>query len=68
MNIENKLKELNITLPKAALPAANYVPYLVDNKTIYISGQLPMQNGKIAYQGKIGTTAKEASSRSKTPP
>ena len=59
MNIENKLKELNINLPKAALPAANYVPYLVDNKTIYISGQLPIQDGKIAYQGKIGNNLTE---------
>ena len=54
MSIKSNLEKLGATLPKPALAAANYVPFLVDDKTIYISGQLPMKDGKIAYQGKIG--------------
>lgn len=54
MSIKNNLEKLGVILPKPALAVANYVPFLVDDKTIYISGQLPMEDGKIAYQGKIG--------------
>lgn len=54
MSIKSNLEKLGVILPKPALAAANYVPFLVDDKTIYISGQLPMKDGKIAYQGKIG--------------
>ena len=52
--IENKLKELNITLPNAANPVGSYVAYKKVNKLLYISGQLPIDvNGKM-IKGKIG--------------
>lgn len=54
MDINKNLEKLNINLPKAALPAANYVPFLIDEKYVYISGQLPIKDGKIAYEGKLG--------------
>ena len=38
--IETKLAELGVTLPDAPAPAANYVPYVVDGNTVYISGQI----------------------------
>lgn len=53
--IESRLKELGIELPVAAAPAANYVPYTLSGNTLYISGQLPMENGKIAVTGLVGT-------------
>jgi len=59
MSVEARLSELNITLPEAAAPAANYVPYLVDEKTVYISGQLPMAEGQIAFKGKVGESISE---------
>ncbi len=56
MSIEARLKELNITLPQAAAPAANYVPYVVDGNTVYISGQLPMGVGNLEQHiGKLGS-------------
>lgn len=39
--IEARLAELGIDLPEPAAPAANYVPYVLDNGLLYVSGQLP---------------------------
>lgn len=52
--IEARLKELGITLPQAAAPAANYVPYVISGSHLYISGQLPMENGKVSITGHLG--------------
>ncbi len=52
--IEARIKELGITLPHAAAPAANYVPYVISGSHLYISGQLPMENGKVAIIGHLG--------------
>ncbi|MDG1375707.1 MAG: RidA family protein [Yoonia sp.] len=38
--IETKLAALGVTLPNAPAPAANYVPFVVDGKTVYVSGQI----------------------------
>jgi enamine deaminase RidA (YjgF/YER057c/UK114 family) len=53
-DILKKLQDLNLKLPKVATPVANYLPYKIEQDTIYISGQLPMLEGKVAYQGKLG--------------
>ncbi|ENN87006.1 hypothetical protein RHSP_13397 [Rhizobium freirei PRF 81] len=52
--IEARLKELGIALPQAAAPAANYVPYVISGNLLYLSGQLPMENGKIGVTGHLG--------------
>lgn len=52
--VEERLKALDITLPEAPLPAANYVPFQVADKLVIISGQLPMRDGAVAYTGKLG--------------
>ncbi|TWF49853.1 RidA family protein [Neorhizobium alkalisoli] len=52
--IETRLNELGITLPEAAAPAANYVPYVISGNLLYISGQLPSENGKLAVTGLVG--------------
>lgn len=49
-----KLKELGISLPEVSLPAANYVPCNISGKTLYVSGQLPMKDGKPQFIGKVG--------------
>ena len=54
MTITDKLNEVKIVLPLPASPAANYVPFVVQNKLVYISGQLPMDKGKLAYSGIVG--------------
>jgi enamine deaminase RidA (YjgF/YER057c/UK114 family) len=52
--IDAKLGELGITLPTPAVPAANYVPFVVSGKTVYVSGQLPMVDGKLLHVGIVG--------------
>jgi len=52
--IAARLKELNIELPKAAAPVANYVPVVIAGNTAYVSGQVTVFNGEFKYQGKLG--------------
>jgi len=51
---EERLAALGLELPEAAAPVANYVGHTVSGKTVYISGQLPYRNGKLAYTGRLG--------------
>jgi hypothetical protein len=50
---DRKLQELGISLPQRPPPAANYDPYVVSGKYVYVSGQLPMVDGQIAFTGKV---------------
>jgi enamine deaminase RidA (YjgF/YER057c/UK114 family) len=51
--IEARLAELGISLPDAPAPAANYVPFVVQGNTVYVSGQISNDaNGFI--KGKLG--------------
>ena len=52
--IDAKLEELGIELPTPTVPAANYVPFVVTGKTVYVSGQLPMVDGELYYVGTVG--------------
>lgn len=56
MSIEDRLSELGIELPEPAAPVANYVPFVQTGNIISISGQIPLQGGKVAYQGIVGDT------------
>jgi enamine deaminase RidA (YjgF/YER057c/UK114 family) len=57
VKVEEKLKELGIELPAVAKPVAAYVPAVVAGKWVYISGQLPFRQGKLAKTGKAGKDA-----------
>ncbi|SOC23038.1 RidA family protein [Stappia indica] len=52
--IEARIAELGITLPQAAAPAANYVPFVRTGNQLFISGQIPMGPDGIQFQGKLG--------------
>ena len=54
MNIVEKLKEAGIELPKPAAPLAAYVPVVISEGFAYISGQLPVREGKLVCAGTIG--------------
>lgn len=52
--IENRLKELGLTLPTPAIPVANYVPYVITGNLVFISGQGPSGPKGLEYIGKLG--------------
>ncbi len=52
--IEMRLKALGITLPAAAAPAANYVPFTRSGNLLFVSGQLPLKDGKLISTGLLG--------------
>ncbi|MEO0619028.1 MAG: RidA family protein [Pseudomonadota bacterium] len=52
--IADRLAAHGITLPDAAAPAANYVPTVLHNGLLYISGQLPIIDGAVAFTGTLG--------------
>jgi enamine deaminase RidA (YjgF/YER057c/UK114 family) len=51
--IEENLSKLGVTLPDAPAPAANYVPYVVDGNTVYVSGQISANDAGL-ITGKLG--------------
>ena len=54
MRIEDRLKELAITLPTPPAPVASYVPYVVSGNLAYISGQVTLSDGALKYVGTVG--------------
>jgi len=58
MNFENKIKELNITLPKAADPVGSYVATKISGKMLFISGQISMSENAELIKGKLGKELK----------
>ena len=54
-SFEENIKNLGLNIPELPKALANYVPYKIVGKTMYISGQAPVKNGEIIYKGKVGT-------------
>lgn len=54
MKIEDRLKELDIQLPQASKALASYLPGVKSANYVYTSGQLPLKEGEVIYQGKLG--------------
>lgn len=52
--VESRLAELGITLPAAAAPAANYVPFARSGNLLFTAGQLPLKDGKLVATGLLG--------------
>lgn len=52
--ISQRLTELGIILPAPAAPVAAYVPFVMTGHLLFISGQLPLDNGKLSVTGKLG--------------
>lgn len=51
--IEEKIKQLNITLPTPPKPAGSYIPVVTTGNLAFVSGQIPMQDGKVLFTGKV---------------
>lgn len=52
----DKLKELGIVLPALGPALGSYAPYVINGKMLYISGQLPLVDGKPLFTGVVPTT------------
>ena len=64
--VEDRLKALGLTLPPAAAPVANYVPWVLSGAVLIISGQLAFgADGKLAsdHRGKLGRDVSDAAGR-----
>ncbi len=52
--IEKRLTDLGVTLPAAAAPAANYLPFARSGNLLFTAGQLPLKDGKLQAAGLLG--------------
>ncbi len=53
-SIRQRVRALGLTLPTPSQPAANYISYVVSQNQLFISGQIPLVDGKPAYLGRLG--------------
>ena len=56
MQAETKIKEIGYTLPEMSPPKAMYIPVKQLGNALFVSGQIPMLDGKVMYSGKVGET------------
>lgn len=52
---DENIKNLGLNIPELPKALANYVPFKIVGKTMYISGQAPVRNGEMIYKGKVGS-------------
>jgi enamine deaminase RidA (YjgF/YER057c/UK114 family) len=62
MSVKEKISSLGLSLPTAAAPVAAYVPAVKNGNLVFTAGQLPVVDGKLLKEGKVGkdVTAEEA--------
>jgi len=53
--IEKKLLELGIILPVPPKPAGSYIPVVISDQLAFVSGQIPVKDGQVVYQGKVAS-------------
>ena len=51
--IEKRLDALNIILPSPPKPVGSYVAVVITGKLAFVSGQIPIKDGKVIYAGKV---------------
>ena len=51
--IEEKINSLEIRLPNPPTPAGSYIPAVKTGNLLFISGQIPMEEGKVKFTGKV---------------
>ena len=61
--IEKRLADLGVTLPAAAAPAANYVPFAKSGNLLFTAGQLPLKDGTLQVAGLLGRDVDTAAGR-----
>ncbi len=51
---EEKLKSLGIELPVAPEPLGSYIPFIRTGNLVFLSGLLPLKDGRLLRNGKVG--------------
>jgi len=54
MSIEDRLSELDLSLPTPPDPKGNYLPCVLSGDHLFTSGQIPTRGGELVYQGVVG--------------
>jgi len=62
--IEQKIESLGIKLPTPPTPSGSYVPAVRTGNLLYISGQIPMEDGKVVFTGKVSDENLETAQKS----
>ena len=60
MSPTERLAELGLTLPPVTAPLAAYVPAVRTGAYVYVSGQVPVVDGKLPATGKVGAEVSPA--------
>ena len=55
MSIKEKLASIGLSLPVASAPVAAYVPAVKSGNLVFTAGQLPVVDGKLVKEGKVGS-------------
>jgi len=53
-SVEARLQALELSVPTAPTPAANYIPWVRTGNLVYVAGQVPMKEGEFLWVGKVG--------------
>src|SRR4051812_6554216 len=59
MTVEEKLDQLGLKLPAAPKPAGNYSAAVRAGRLLFLSAQLPIENGVLRYTGRVGAELTE---------
>jgi enamine deaminase RidA (YjgF/YER057c/UK114 family) len=51
---EERLEQLGVSLPSPAVPVAAYVPCVRTGNLVFVSGQVPVVDGKPTHLGRLG--------------
>ena len=58
-SISQRVQALGLSLPTPSQPIANYVNYVISQNQLFISGQIPLLDGKPTYIGRLGESISE---------
>lgn len=58
-SLRQRVQALGLTLPTPSQPIANYINHVVSQNQLFISGQIPVLDGKPAYVGRLGESLSE---------
>lgn len=62
-SVERRLQDLGIVLPNAPHPLGAYVESVQSGSLLFLSGMLPVKNGKLQYVGRLRKGLDESAGR-----